>query len=518
MKTVWHPRAITAVEGGLWSGHAGDCHADNHRALEIEMRNLLACLALPGVLLASPFVVAQDAAPNIVVLLFDNLGYGELGVYGGGALRGAETPRIDQLAAEGMRFTDFNVEAQCTPSRSALMTGRFPIRSGTYKVPRPGQPDGLTLWEVTLPELLSAKGYATGIWGKWHLGSSEERFPTQQGFDEWYGVPRTYDEAMWSASDVASGLTPAIGSKQGWDQKLAPAQFIYEARKGEAPKAVKKLDLDTRRTMDEEITQRATAFINHNAQSGKPFFAYVSFSQPHMPTQPNPAFAGKTGNGSWADVLAEIDFRTGQVLDALKAAGVEQNTLVVLASDNGGESTYPWQGANGPWRGTYFTAMEGSLRAPFILRWPGHVSTGKVSNEIVHIVDLYTTLAHAAGAEIPTDRAVDGVDQMAFFTGKQPKSNREGFPAYVADRLSAVKWRNWKLQLILQDDMYDPPQTLALPRLYNLLTDLREEHNVAAQNTWVITPMMSIVGALKTSLAKYPPIESGTPDPYVPSH
>jgi arylsulfatase len=162
--------------------------------------------------------------------------------------------------------------------------------------------------------------------------------------------------------------------------------------------------------------------------------------------------------------------------------------------------------------------MEGSLRAPFILRWPGHVSTGKVSNEIVHIVDLYTTLAHAAGAEIPTDRAVDGVDQMAFFTGKQPKSNREGFPAYVADRLSAVKWRNWKLQLILQDDMYDPPQTLALPRLYNLLTDLREEHNVAAQNTWVITPMMSIVGALKTSLAKYPPIESGTPDPYVPSH
>ncbi len=479
------------------------------------MRSLLSCLALLGVLLASP--LTQAAAPNIVVILFDNLGYGELGVYGGGVLRGAETPRIDQLAAEGIRFTNFNVEAQCTPSRSALMTGRFSIRSGTYKIPRPGQPDGLTLWEITLPELLADQGYATGIWGKWHLGSSETRLPTHQGFDEWYGVPRTYDESMWSASDEASGLMPAIGHKQGWDENLAPAPFIYEARKGEAARPVKKLDLDTRRTLDEEITTRATAFINRNAQAGKPFFAYVSFSQPHMPTQPNPAFVGKTGNGSWADVLAEIDSRTGQVLDALKAAGVDQNTLVVLASDNGGEATYPWQGANGPWRGTYFTAMEASLRAPFILRWPGQVASGKVSNEVVHIVDLYTTLAHAGGAQVPTDRAVDGVDQLAFFTGKQPNSNREGFPAYVAERLSAVKWRNWKMHFFLQDNMYDPPQQLPLPRLYNLLTDLREEHNVAAENTWVFQPMMNIMGAFKASLAKYPPIESGTPDPYSPA-
>ncbi|HWD32771.1 MAG TPA: sulfatase-like hydrolase/transferase, partial [Pseudomonas sp.] len=267
----------------------------------------------------------------------------------------------------------------------------------------------------------------------------------------------------------------------------------------------------------EEIATRATAFIDRNAQAGKPFFAYVSFSQPHMPTQPNPAFAGKTGNGSWADVLAEIDYRTGQVLDALKAAGVDQNTLVVLASDNGGEATYPWQGANGPWRGTYFTAMEASLRAPFILRWPGHVTSGKVSNEVVHIVDLYTSLAHAGGAQVPTDRAVDGVDQMAFFTGKQPNSNREGFPAYVAERLSALKWRNWKMHFFLQDNMYDPPQQLPLPRLYNLLTDLREEHNVAVENTWVFQPMMSIMATFKSSLAKYPPIESGTPDPYSPA-
>ena len=138
---------------------------------------------------------AETTKPNIVLMLTDNLGYGELGVYGGGILRGAATPRIDKLASEGMRLLNFNVEAQCTPSRSALMTGRYPIRSGTHSVPRGGVPEGLTLWEVTLAQLLSAQGYATGIWGKWHLGSAEARLPTNRGFDEWYGIPRTYSEA-----------------------------------------------------------------------------------------------------------------------------------------------------------------------------------------------------------------------------------------------------------------------------------------------------------------------------------
>src|SRR5450631_4745023 len=148
--------------------------------------------------------------PNIVFILVDNLGWGELGVYGGGILRGAPTPRIDTLASEGMRLLNFNVEAQCTPSRSALMTGRFSIRSGTYEVPYGGVPDGLTQWEVTIAELLSAQGYATGMWGKWHLGSAEERFPTNQGFDEWYGIPRTYDEALWPSLNEAKGMWPSI--------------------------------------------------------------------------------------------------------------------------------------------------------------------------------------------------------------------------------------------------------------------------------------------------------------------
>src|ERR1700730_6371133 len=174
--------------------------------------------------------------PNIVLMLTDNLGYGELGVYGGGILRGAPTPRIDKLASEGMRLLNFNVEAQCTPSRSALMTGRYPIRSGTHSVPRGGVPEGLTRWEVTLAQLLSAQGYATGIWGKWHLGSAEARLPTNRGFDEWYGIPRTYSEAFWPTLNDTHSVWPSVGSKQGWDPNVVPAPPIYEARKGEKPR------------------------------------------------------------------------------------------------------------------------------------------------------------------------------------------------------------------------------------------------------------------------------------------
>ena len=309
-------------------------------------------------------------------MLADNLGYGELGVYGGGILRGAPTPRIDKLASEGMRLLNFNVEAQCTPSRSALMTGRFSIRSGTYEVPVGGVPDGLTLWETTIAELLSARGYATGMWGKWHLGSAEDRFPTHQGFDEWYGIPRTYDEAMWLSENETKGMWPSIGNKQGWSAKVVHPEHIYEARKGEKARQIAELNVERRRTMEAEITSRAVEFIKRNAKTGKPFFAYIPFSLVHMPTLPNPEFAGKTGNGDWADALAEMDYRTGQILDAIKEAGIEDNTLVIFTSDNGPEATDPWQGANGPWRGTYFTAMEGGIRTPFMIRWPGKCPRG----------------------------------------------------------------------------------------------------------------------------------------------
>ena len=355
------------------------------------------------------------------------------------------------------------------------------------------------------------------MWGKWHLGSADARLPTNRGFDEWFGIPRTYDEAEWPSSSETNSMWPSIGKIQGWNGKIAPQEPIYDARKGEKPRVAGLLDVEGRRTMEAEIARRAVDFIKRNASTGKPFFAYVSFSLMHMPTLPNPEFAGKTGNGDWADCLAEMDYRAGQVLDAIRQAGIEDNTLVIFTSDNGPEATHPWEGDSGPWRGTYFTAMEASLRTPFIIRWPGKVPAGRANNEIVHIVDLFTTLARAGGADVPRDRPIDGIDQLDFFLGKQEKSNREGFPAYVADRLTAVKWRNWKMHLIKQDGMYDIPQTYPLPRIVNLLNDRKEERDVAAYNTWVADPMLKIIGDFAASLKKYPPIKLGTPDPYTPS-
>jgi arylsulfatase len=313
-----------------------------------------------------------------------------------------------------------------------------------------------------------------------------------------------------------NGIWPSVGARQGWNPGIVPAEPIFEAHKGRLASQVAQLDVERHRRMDADITQRAVEFIRRQASARIPFFAYVSLRLLHEPTLPNPQFAGHTGNGDWADCLAELDYRAGQILDAINSAGIEDDTLVIFASDNGPEATHPWEGDSGPWRGTYFTAMEASLRAPFIIRWPRRVPAGRISNEIVHIVDLYPTLARVGGAEVPNDRPIDGVDQLEFFLGNQPTSNREGFPAYVADRLSAVKWRNWKMHLLKQENAYDPPQKLPLPRIINLLTDLKEERDVLIYNSWVTHPMMTILREFQASLETNPPIKVGTPDPYVP--
>jgi arylsulfatase len=438
---------------------------------------------------------ASSEKPNIVFILMDNLGYGELGCYGGGILRGAPTPRIDKLATEGTRLLNFNVEAQCTPSRSAIMTGRFSIRSGTQSVPIGGGLDGLTQWEVTIAKLLSGVGYATCHFGKWHLGSVDGRLPTDQGFDEWYGIPRTTDEAFWPSAPGAK----AAG---------VPSMCRMEGRKGEKSREIAVYDLDQRRLIDAEVTRRTIDFMKRSVQSGRPFYAYVPLTQVHFPTLPNPEFAGRSGFGDFPDVLMEMDVHVGEILDAVDELRIRDNTIVVFTSDNGPEATWPWQGSSGPWRGYYFTHMEGSLRAPFIIRWPGGIPADRVSNEIVHEVDTFATFAKIAGAHVPQDRPIDGVDQTDFLLGKTDKSNREGFPVFVADRLEAVKWRNWKFAFYdEQRDWWTPPLKLGEPKAFDLITDPKEEYPATGiRNT----------AEFEQSLKKYPPIAPGTPDPYTP--
>jgi arylsulfatase A-like enzyme len=459
------------------------------------------CLTILSLLVVSCFAKAQQKKPNIVFILTDNLGYGEIGCYGGGATRGAATPRIDKLATEGLRLTNMNMETQCTPSRSSLMTGRFAIRSGTYAVPFGGVPDGLTQWEITIGEALSGAGYSTGYYGKWHLGSHDGRFPNDQGFDEWYGIPRTTDEALWSSS-------------VGYSTDIVPLEKIMEGKKGEKSHDLKDYTVEQRRLIDAEITQRSVSFIEKQSSLNRPFFAYISLTQPHLPSIPNPAFSGKTGNGDWADMLAEMDYNVGRIIDAIDKAKVSENTIIIFTSDNGPEYFKPWDGWAGPWRGQYFTALEGGIRVPFIIRWPGKIKPNGVSNEIVHGVDMFATLATFGTAKIPVDRPFDGKDQSNFFLGNTDKSNREGFPIWCSNTLMAVKWRNWKMHFYRQNDMFDPPVKNPIPVIFNLYTDPREEKPIP--DSWVVHPILKMVGEFNQSLTKYPVIPMGTTDPYFP--
>lgn len=463
---------------------------------------IAATVALPAA--SVPASAQTPQKPNILFILVDNLGYGELGVYGGGATRGAPTPRIDQLAAEGMRLTNMNMEPQCTPSRSAMLTGRYAIRSGTYAVPYGGMPEGLTQWEVTMAESLSDAGYATALYGKWHLGSENGRLPNDQGFDEWYGIPRTTHEVLYATS-------PAYSSQ------ITPGQPILEGRKGEKSREVKVYDAEQRRLIDGDLTRRSIAFMEREAKAKRPFFAFASLTQPHMPTLPNPGFVGKTGHGDWADMLAEMDDNVGQMLDAVDRLGIRDNTIVIFASDNGAEFIKPWDGWSGPWRGSYFTAWEGGIRVPFMIRWPGRIPAARVSDEIVHGVDLFPTLARITGAKVPDDRPIDGVDQSAFFMGKADKSARDGILVWVDNRLQAVKWRNYKLHFYQQDTMLSPATKLSVPFLVDLYTNPQEDESKRDMAAgWAVRPMLKMIGAFEASVKKFPLIPMGTPDPYQP--
>ncbi|MFZ9563274.1 MAG: arylsulfatase [Burkholderiales bacterium] len=442
--------------------------------------------------------------PNVILVLADNLGWGELGCYGGGTLRGAPTPRIDALAAEGLRLLNFNVESDCVPTRSALMTGRHPIRTGALQSVPAGLPQGLIPWEITLAQLFKQQGYATAIHGKWHLGDRKGRFPTDRGFDEWYGIPRTTNESMFTSS-------------AGYDPKVTPLPFVLEARAGEVPKEAALYDLEMRRRIDGELIARSQAFIADQHKSGTPFFSYVPLTQLHYPTIPHHDFSGKTGAGDFADALAEMDHRVGQLLDTAEKLGIADNTLFIFASDNGPEFRRPWRGSAGMWQGTYHTSMEGGLRAPCMLRWPGRIPAGGVSNEIVHVTDLYTTLAGIIGAAVPDDRPIDGLDQLAFFTGAQAKSAREGFLFYMKSELRAAKWREWKMHLVWESEPNAGANHLESPLLFNLIQDPKEETDVNTTSGWARTPLRLMMHEFQEGLKRNPPIPPGAPDDYQPA-
>lgn len=463
----------------------------------MSRRALVAATSLVvAMLVSSPDALAQASQPNIVYILVDNWGWGDIRIQGGSVA----TPRIDALAEEGLRLTNFNVESQCVPTRSAIMTGRLPIRSGTHRVTY-GQPYGMAPWEYTLPELLSDAGYGTAAFGKWHLGDVEGRLPTNQGFDVWFGIKNTTDEAGYSS-------TPQF------DPEVFPQPYIWQGVRGQPSEKVRELNLESRKTLDREIVERSESFIAERADEGVPFFLYTALTQIHPPLGHHPDFDNASRVGIYGDIIMEVDANVGRVLDALDEAGVSDDTIVILSGDNGAVTDGIGGGSTGPWRGG-FTGYEGGLRTVGMIRWPGHIDAGRVSDAIFASLDWMPTLANliGEGERIPDDRPIDGLNQADFILGRQESSNREHVLCYIGEDLVSVKWRTFKIHLKTYESLWAPLHEYQFPPVYDVKNDPGEANNLMKFNlfshSWVYGPMGQIIGEKARSMVAYPNIKPG---------
>ena len=367
------------------------------------MLRLLAVFAL----LLLP-AVAQP--PNVVFILADDLGYGDLGCYGHPKFR---TPRIDRLASEGVRLTQFNTPAPfCAPTRAALLTGRYPFRCGMTANPAPDatpEADAVALpaSEVTLAQVLKTAGYATALFGKWHLGHHAGSLPTDRGFEEYLGIPYSND--------------------------MRPAHLLEGDKVVEYPVV--------QATLTERLSKRAADFIRRSA--GRPFFLLYADPMPHKPLAASETHYRQSGAGLYGDALLELDAGVGRVLDALAQAGVAENTLVVFTSDNG-----PWfGGSTGGLRGMKASQWEGGYRVPMIARWPGQIPAGRVSDGLGITMDLFATAVKAAGAALPDARVLDGRDLLPLLRGEAASPHAFIF-GHQGPHLGCVRDARWKLHVL----------------------------------------------------------------------
>lgn len=427
-------------------------------------------------------VTATDfSRPNIILILCDNLGYGDVGCYGSRLHR---TPHIDRLAIEGMRFTDlYAASGVCTPSRGALMTGCHPRRVNLHvsdtgaSVLQPVSSKGLHPDEITIAEILKSRGYATAIFGKWHLGDQLPFLPTRQGFDYYLGIPYSDD------------MTPREGKP--WP----PLPLMENERVIDAP-------VD-RNLLTKRYTGAVIEYITKNRDT--PFFVYLPHAMPGSTTAPfaSEAFRGKSANGPWGDSVEELDWSTGEIMAALKRLNLDEQTLVIWTNDNGAPQRNPPQGSNAPLKGWGYDTSEGAMRVPLIARWPGRIPAGSTCRELCTLMDLLPTFARVAGAEMPRNRIIDGKDIWPLFAGESgAKSPHESYCYYYMEQLQAVRSGNWKLYVPL-----DMPKgriaksaPLRTARLYDLEQDSVETRNVAEENPDVVRRLMSYADAARADL------------------
>lgn len=450
-------------------------------------RKSLGLLCFLAALLLSPTQKKQP--PNVVLILMDDMGYGDLSCYGASTY---STPIIDRLAMEGTRFTNF-LAAQpiCTASRVALLTGCYPNRLSMSGALMSFATEGLNPQEETIAELLKEKGYATGIFGKWHLGSRQAFLPLQQGFDTYFGIP--YSNDMWPINYDGTPATSGNKARHPILPLMEGNQKVDEIRT--------QADQDQ---LTRRLTERAVSFIDRHRKS--PFFLYIPHPMPHVPIGASERFRGKTGKGLYADMMQEIDWSVGQVMDALKRNGLDKNTLVIFTSDNG-----PWAnfgdhaGSAGGLREGKATSFEGGNRVPFLVRWPNQVPAGRVSNKLLTNLDLLPTIAAVCGARLPK-RQIDGVDGLALMKGNDSATARDHFVYYYQkNSLEAVRQGDWKLVFAHPGRTYEGflPGTGGLPgktdenhafpmALYDLRRDPGERYDVREQHPGIVERLEKI--------------------------
>jgi len=448
--------------------------------------------------------------PNIVLMLSDNIGYGDIGAFQGGEIRGVPTPNIDSIADDGVTLTQCLVEAACTPSRAALLTGRYSPRSGLGSVIIGGTPNTLTSDEITIAELLSDSGYSTAMAGKWHLGSEEQSWPTNQGFDEYrVGVIETSDSTLYREQMERLGFDE--------DTIVATAPSIWEGDKENGLERVREYTVDYRRRVEDDIAAFGAGYVAAHAADEAPFFLYLGWTQTHYPNVTSPEFAGKSRIGMYGDGLLQHDHCVGQVLDAINNAGIEDDTIVVYLSDNGatplsGPAAYRG-GSNGMYTGELGDGREGSIRAPGMIKWPGNIPARK-SNEMFSIHDVFTTLAAFAGVQVPQDRPIDGFDQSDFLLGKQEHSNRESHLTFISDEIVAVRWRQYRFypkSFVSSTASQNTPglcgnrlESNGYPDIYHIERDPAEQENMIAYAAWAIPAYIGAVTEYLKSLEEHP--------------
>lgn len=459
---------------------------------------------------------ASDAQPNIIYMMVDNWGYGDI------SLTGSEiqTPNIDKVAQDGIFFQNYNVQNQSTPSRAAMHTGRLPIRSGTYKVPiLKGAADGLAPGEVTIAEVLSSDGYATAQYGKWHIGSVEGRYPIDQGYDEWYGFLNTSNEGGF---EMTRGFNEAVADGE------VEQVYMWEGEKGSKARKVKEFNREAKAMIDNEAIDKTIDFMKRNSEAGRPFYAYVGFAAFHPPMGViNPKFDGKTGKGQYADTQVEVDYQVGRVLAALEESGQIDNTILIIAGDNASANdingrNLPWFGSNAPWRGGLGTAFEGGMRTPAMIHYPSKIKGGLKTNEVISDLDWFSTLANLTGNKdkIPADRPIDSIDQSDFILGKQNKSNRNYVLTYVGTELYSVKWNDYKVHFKMQDAINGTPYSTGFPSVYDLTVDPGETNDLlmdaeqGTAHTWLFEPIGKIIASKAQSMKECPNTPTG--QPYIP--